>query len=122
MTLCLRTKCPAETASVSFPLCPQKVLSFKVRMVDQEHWEVALYHLVRRIPSMKIFLPLPPIEKGPSRMFGQDKPLTERFVVIGMSERMCGKKNLKRGGRVDGGVDGPTNEEMVLHLRQQAVL
>ena len=75
---------------------------------------------------MKIFLPLPPIEKGPSRMFGQDKPLTERFVVIGMSERMCRKKNLKMGGGVDGGVDGgvegPTNEEMVLHLRQQAVL
>ena len=75
-------------------------------MVDAEHWEVALYHLVRRIPSVKLFLPLPSLQESSAGKFGQDKcPAKKSFE-----------------GKIVGGEEGPTIEEMMVHLRQQAVL
>ena len=79
-------------------------------MVDMEHWEVAMYHLVKRIPSVKLFLALPSPNKG------SDKSPAEKSFENG-SEKVFGvldKNSLPR--------QGPSIEEMMIHLRQQAVL
>ena len=80
--------------------------SKKVRMVDADHWEVALYHLVRRIPSVKLFLPLPSLQESSAGKFGKDK----------CQAKKCGSE------KIGGLEEGPTIEEMMVHLKQQAVL
>ena len=79
-------------------------------MVDPEHWEVAMYHLVKRIPSVKLFLALPSLDKG------SDKSPAEKSFESGSEKvvRILEKKSLAS--------QGPSIEEMMVHLRQQAVL